>query len=64
VHGSGRLVQALLDSDLVDELRLMVFPVLLGKGKQLFGELGEKKRLALAETRSVGDGVVIVIYRR
>jgi dihydrofolate reductase len=64
VHGSGQLAQALIEQDLVDELRLMVFPVVLGKGKQLFGETSEKKRLRLADARSVGDGVAILIYER
>jgi len=62
VHGSGRLVQALLEHDLVDELRLMVFPVLLGSGKRLFGETSNKKALRLVDSRVVGDGVAIVIY--
>ena len=64
VHGSGQLVRALLEQDLVDELRLMVFPVVLGTGKRLFGETTDKKRLTLAESRTVGDGVVILVYRR
>jgi dihydrofolate reductase len=64
VHGSARLAQALLEHDLVDELRLMVFPVVLGKGKRLFGETSDKKRLRLAESRTVGDGVAILIYAR
>jgi len=64
VHGSAQLVQALLDNDLVDELRLMVFPVLLGDGKRLFGSLGDKKRLRLTSSTVVGDGVVIQIYTR
>jgi dihydrofolate reductase len=64
VHGSAQLVQTLLDNDLVDELRLMVFPVVLGTGKRLFGEMDDKKRLALAESLTVGDGVAILIYRR
>ena len=64
VHGSGRLVQTLLEHDLVDELRLMVFPVLLGSGRRLFGDTSEKKRLQLVESRTVGDGVAILIYRR
>jgi dihydrofolate reductase len=64
VHGSARLVQALLEDDLVDELRLMVFPVLLGTGKRLFGETSDKKRLELADSKVVGDGVAILTYKR
>jgi len=64
VHGSPQLVQGLLDEDLVDELRLMVFPVVLGAGKQLFGETSEKKGLKLAHSTTVGDGVAILIYQR
>ena len=63
VHGSARLAQTLIEHDLVDEIRLMVFPVLLGRGKRLFGD-SEKKRLELADSKVVGDGVVIVTYRR
>src|SRR5919205_2392403 len=63
VHGSAQLVQGLLERDLVDELRLMVFPVVLGAGKRLFGDTSDKKRLELAETKTVGDGVVILVYR-
>src|SRR5947208_11656973 len=63
VHGSARLVQALLENDLVDELRLMVFPVVLGTGKRLFGDLSDKKQLQLAEARTVGEGISILIYR-
>ncbi len=64
VHGSAQLVQTLLEHDLVDELRLMVFPVVLGSGKRLFGETGEKRRLRLADSMTVGDGVNILIYER
>jgi dihydrofolate reductase len=64
VHGSVQLAQTLLEHDLVDELRLMLFPVVLGQGKRLFGETSEKKTLQLAESRTVGDGVLILIYRR
>ena len=61
VHGSAQLAQALLDRDLVDELRLMVFPVVLGSGKRLFGDSG-KKRLRLTDSKVVGDGVTIMVY--
>ena len=62
VHGSPRLVQALVEHDLVDELRLMVFPVVLGSGKQLFGEASDKKTLRLVDSKVVGDGVAILTY--
>lgn len=62
VHGSAQLVQTLLEHDLVDELRLMVFPVVLGTGKRLFGDTSDKKRLRLADSKTVGDGVAILIY--
>ena len=61
VHGSGTLVRALLEQGLVDELRLMVFPVVLGSGKRLFGDSG-KRPLKLADSRTVGDGVAILVY--
>ena len=63
VHGSARLAQTLLEHDLVDELRLMVFPVLLGSGKRLFGETGGKKPLRLVDSSVVGDGVAILVNR-
>jgi dihydrofolate reductase len=62
VHGSGRLVQTLVEHDLVDEFRLMVFPVVLGSGKRLFGELSDKKALRLVDSKVVGDGVAILVY--
>jgi dihydrofolate reductase len=62
VHGSVQLVQTLLEHDLVDELRLMVFPVVLGAGKRLFGDTSDKKRLRLTDSKGVGDGVDILIY--
>jgi dihydrofolate reductase len=64
VHGSAQLVQSLLENDLVDELRLMVFPVVLGTGKRLFGETTDKKRLQLSSSTVVGDGVAIQVYTR
>ena len=62
VHGSAQLAQALIEHDLVDELRLMVFPVVLGAGKRLFGDPGDKKTLELVDSKVVGDGVVILTY--
>jgi len=62
IQGSPQLVQTLLEYDLIDELRMMVFPVVLGRGKRLFGETGDKKRLKLADFRTVGDGITILVY--
>ncbi len=64
VHGSGQLVQTLLEHDLVDEFRLMVFPVVLGTGQRLFGATSDKKRLRLADSKTVGDGIAILTYER
>jgi dihydrofolate reductase len=64
VHGSASLVQGLIEEDLVDAMHLMVFPVVLGEGKRLFGPTREKKRLRLAESKTVGDGVLILVYER
>jgi dihydrofolate reductase len=62
VAGSGQLVQGLLERDLVDELRLMVFPVLLGEGKRLFGDVSEKKPLRLTDSRTLGGGIALLTY--
>ena len=63
--GSLRLVQALLEADLVDELHLMVFPVVLGTGRKLFGDTSDKSNWKLTEAKPVGpDGVVVLIYQR
>jgi dihydrofolate reductase len=65
IHGSRRLAQELLDAGLIDELRLMVFPVVLGTGDRLFGETGDKLGFRLNEAKPVGDeGVVILVYER
>jgi dihydrofolate reductase len=65
VPGSLRLVQELLEHDLVDELHLMVFPVVLGTGRRLFGAMNEKTDWRLTEARPVGpDGVLVLIYER
>jgi dihydrofolate reductase len=63
VSGSARLVRTLIANDLVDQLNLMVFPVILGSGKRLFGETSAMKLLQLAESKTVGDGVLILVYR-
>src|SRR5436309_12578147 len=65
VAGSGTLVGTLLEADLVDELRLMVFPTVLGRGRRLFPEGIDRLKLKLAESRQVGpDGVLVQIYER
>ena len=63
VHGSAQLVQGLLENGLVDEVRLMVFPVVLGSGKRLFGETSDKHSLKLSDSKIVGDGVAILTYQ-
>ena len=65
VAGSGTLVSTLLGANLVDELRLMVFPTVLGRGKRLFPDGIDRLKLTLAESRTVGpDGVQVQVYRR
>jgi dihydrofolate reductase len=62
VHGSAQLVQTLIEDDLVDEFRLMVYPLVLGSGRRVFGETSNKKPLRLVDSKVVGDGVTILIY--
>jgi dihydrofolate reductase len=64
VPGSHRLVQELIESDLVDQINLMVFPVILGTGKKVFEEKSERRKLRLKESKVVGDGVVVLVYER
>jgi dihydrofolate reductase len=65
VAGSGKLVETLLGADLVDELRLMVFPTILGRGRRLFPDGIDRLKLTLVESRTVGsDGVQVQVYRR
>ena len=62
VHGSAQLVQGLLAHGLVDELRLMVFPVVLGSGKRLFGDGEEKLPMRLKSSQTVGAGIAVLVY--
>ena len=65
VAGSGTLVETLLGADLVDELRLMVFPTILGRGRRLFPDGIDRLKFELAEARTVGpDGVQVQVFRR
>jgi dihydrofolate reductase len=64
VAGSIQLVQGLLEHDLVDELHLMTFPVLLGTGRRLFGDTPDKSTWKLTRSMTVGEGVLITVFRR
>ena len=63
VAGSAALVQLLVEHDLADEYRMMVFPIVLGSGKRLFGEVSAPRVLRLDSVQSVGDGIVVLTYR-
>jgi dihydrofolate reductase len=63
VHGSNQLVHTLIENDLVDQINLMVFPLVLGTGKRVFGETSDMKRMRLTESKTVGDGVAILVYQ-
>ena len=62
VPASFQLVRTLIEHDLVDELRLKIFPVVLGAGERLFGETSDKKPMRLVDTQTLGDGVAILTY--
>jgi dihydrofolate reductase len=64
VLGSRRLARTLIEHDVVDELRLMIYPVLLGAGALLFGETGDKRPMRLVDTQTVGDGIAVLTYER
>jgi dihydrofolate reductase len=63
VHGSGRLVRWLLENQLVDELTLLIYPVVVGQGRRLFPDTGPDLALDLVESRSTPKGVTIQVYR-
>ena len=63
VHGSGALLRWLLERDLVDELNLLIFPVVVGEGLRLFPERGQTHALTLAESRTTPSGVTLQTYR-
>ena len=63
VPASYQLGRTLIKHDLVDELRLVVFPVVLGAGERLFGETSEKKPMRLVDTKTIGDGLAFLTYQ-
>ena len=62
VYASYQLVRTLLEHDLVDELRLVIFPVVVGAGARLFGDTTAPKPLRLVSTQTIGDGLTCVTY--
>jgi dihydrofolate reductase len=63
VFGSAQLAQGLIDHGLVDDFRLMVYPVILGGGKRLFADAGKMASLELVDSRAAGDGIIMLTYK-
>ena len=63
VHGSGNLIRWLLDNQLVDEITLLTYPVIIGQGMRLFPDTGGDRSLELVESRATSSGVTIQVYR-
>jgi len=63
VHGSGALIRSLMDNDLVDEIILFTYPVVIGQGTRLFPDIGSDTALELIESRSTAGGLIIQVYR-
>ncbi len=63
VYGSGRLAHTLIEHDLIDELRLITYPIVVGAGKRLFSETSCAKPMRLVDTRTVGDGLAFLTYQ-
>jgi dihydrofolate reductase len=64
VNGSIQLVHTLMEHDLVDELRLIIYPVVAGAGDRLFGETGDKRPMRLVRAQTVGDNLTFLTYQR
>jgi dihydrofolate reductase len=63
VYASYQLGRTLLEHHLVDELRLVIYPVVLGAGQRLFGETSGKKPMRLADAKTIGDGLALLTYQ-
>jgi dihydrofolate reductase len=63
VHGSGKLIRSLLDNHLVDEITLIIYPMIIGQGTRLFPEAGPDVALDLVDSRSTSKGITIQVYR-
>jgi dihydrofolate reductase len=62
INGSGHLVRSLMEHDLIDEYRLMLYPIVLGAGKRLFGDAGKSSSLRLVETSPAGETLILTYH--